>query len=95
MIPTEILEKYGMQTLDELLALHESMPDVYPDEKTTELDFYKGFLEKTDHIPNKIIEAQVLGTTVDDYTELLQYRQYARDEINRLQAETEADNTDE
>lgn len=43
------------------------------------------FLMVTDHIPNKIIEAQILGEPVEDYTEILRYRQLARDEINRVQ----------
>lgn len=43
------------------------------------------FLMVTDHIPNKIIEAQILGETAADYTEILRYRQFARDEINRLE----------
>lgn len=42
------------------------------------------FLMVTDHIPNKIIEAQILGEPAEDYTEILRYRQFARDEINRM-----------
>lgn len=47
-------------------------------------DFWRVFLLQTDHIPNKIVEAQALGETPEDYTEILNYRQFARDEINRL-----------
>lgn len=53
----------------------------------TEMTFYQTFLIQTDHIPNKIVEAQVLGIEIDDYTEILHLRQHARDEINRLRAE--------
>jgi len=46
---------------------------------------YMTFLIQTDYIPNKIIEAQVLGTSLnEDYTEILQARQIAREQINLL-----------
>ena len=46
---------------------------------------YQTFLIQTDYIPNKIIEAQVLGETLDeDYTEVLQARKYARQQISNL-----------
>lgn len=73
-ISTEILEKYHL-TNRELFD--------------TDLDFYKEFLKCTDHIPNKIIEAQATGKTLEDFTEILTYRQQARDEINRLEAAEE------
>lgn len=69
MIPIKILKKYEMAEKENYL---------------TEYDFYKTFLQQTDHIPNKIVEAQFLGSTVEDYTEILNYRQFARDEINKL-----------
>ena len=69
MIPKEILERYHMAEMD----WYES-----------EIDFYQTFLVVTDHIPNKIIEAQILGEPAEDYTEILRYRQFARDEINRI-----------
>ena len=69
MIREEILDRYQVGNRDR----YES-----------EYDFYMTFLAQTDHIPNKIIEAQVLGKSVEDYTEILEYRQLARDEINRL-----------
>ena len=70
MIPKEILERYNMAEM----YCYES-----------EIDFYQTFLIQTDHIPNKIIEAQILGEPAKDYTEILRYRQFARDEINRLE----------
>lgn len=69
MLPIEILKKYKMAPMEKYF---------------TEIDFYKTFLQQTDHIPNKIIEAQALGDTPEDYTEILNYRQIARNEINRL-----------
>lgn len=69
MIPKEIYERYHLADITE----YES-----------EYVFYYTFLIQTDHIPNKIIESQVLGETPEDYTKILQYRQFARDEINRL-----------
>lgn len=46
---------------------------------------YKAFLSQTDYVACKIAEAQFLGKTLDeDYTEVLQARQYARDKINEL-----------
>lgn len=78
MISQEILKKYNMVTLEEEKA-------ALGDTVNTEKMFYKTFLIQTDHIPNKIIEAQILNQSVDDYTEILNYRQLARDEINRLE----------
>lgn len=69
MIPKEVYTKYQLADITEY---------EYPQ------DFYHTFLIQTDHIPNKIIEAQILGEPVEDYTEILRYRQFARDEINRL-----------
>ena len=68
-IPQEIAEKY-----------HIADKEFYEND----LLYYETFLVQTDHIPNKIIEAQALGGTPEDYTEILQYRQLARDEINKL-----------
>mgnify|MGYP003303376845 CR=1 FL=1 len=77
MISQEILKKYNMKTLEEY-------KEDFGDSANTELLFYQTFLIQTDHIPNKIIESQALGNTPEDYTEILTYRQYARDEVNKL-----------
>lgn len=46
---------------------------------------YMTFLIQTDYIPNKIIEANFLGQPLDeDYTEILQARQFAREQIRIL-----------
>ena len=78
MIKIELLTKYKMVFLEEYKK-------VFGDSLETEKTFYQTFLNQTDHIPNKIIEAQILGEEVDDYTEILNYRKLARQEINRLQ----------
>ena len=70
MIPKEIYKKYLLADITEY-----ECPQ----------DFYRTFLIQTDHIPNKIIEAQILGEPAEDYTEILRYRQFARDEINKLE----------
>lgn len=78
-IKKEILEKYQMDDCQYYI-------DGFGEVEGT-LAFCSAFLKLTDHIPNKIIEAQVLGTTAEDYTEILSYRQQARNEINRLSSE--------
>lgn len=79
-IPMEILKKYGIiDTLEEMVS-----NSIHMTEREVVEEYYRGFLIATDHIPNKVVEAQILGTETDDYTEILNYRQFARDEINRL-----------
>lgn len=73
----EILEKYHMLTLDGYKSL-------FGDSLETEKEFYMTFLIQTDHIPNKIIEAQILGEEVDDYTDILMLRKAARNNINQI-----------
>lgn len=80
MFSEELLRKYNMATLEEY-------KEIFGDDVEVKIDYYRTFLIQTDHIPNKIIEAQVLGLEVDDYKEILECRQYARDEINRLRTE--------
>ena len=79
-IPMEILKKYGIiDTLEERVS-----NSIHTTEREVVEEYCRGFLIATDHIPNKVVEAQILGTETDDYTEILNYRQFARDEINRL-----------
>ena len=78
-ITNKVLLKYNMVSLDEYKEMFGNTLD-------TEITFYQTFLIQTDYIPNKIVEAQILGEEVDDYTEILNYRKLARQEINRLQA---------
>ena len=89
MIPTNILAKYEMATIDRYLS---------------EIDFYKTFLQQTDHIPNKIIEKLIedlaeatllnilevllhfITAVKVEYKEILRYRKQAREKINELEA---------
>lgn len=73
MTMNEVAKRYGLAPLETF------------QEEFLEIEFYESFLIQTDHIPNKIIEAQALGEPIKDYTEILEYRQFARDEINRLE----------
>lgn len=80
MIPNELLEKYYMKNLD-------GYKQDLGDSTDIEIMFYKAFLKQTDHIPNKIIEAQLLNEEYDDYTEILNLRKQCRAEINKIEAE--------
>lgn len=76
MIPQEILNKYEMDNLDHYIKGF--------GEKEGTLAFCRAFLVLTDHIPNKIIEAQILENSIDDYKNILELRQQARDKINEM-----------
>ena len=96
-IPTDVLNKYNMVTLEEYKEMDGDTID-------TERMFYETFLIQTDHIPNKIIERLVedlSGATLlnvlevifsfisavnVEYKEVLQYRKQAREMINKLNA---------
>ena len=78
MIPTEVLNRFSMQTLDWYKEQHGDTLD-------TEVTFYKTFLIVTDYVPSKMMEAQLAGETVnEDYSMVLQYRKEAREAINAL-----------
>ena len=76
MIPQEIYDKYGLNVNGD--------EDLEETPKLTRLILMNCFLKKTDHIPNKIIESEFLGNETTNYTDILLYRQYARDQINIL-----------
>lgn len=76
MIPQTILDKYEMDNMEYYIKGF--------GEKEGTLAFCTAFLTLTDHIPNKIIEAQILGSSIDDYKEILELRQQARDKINEM-----------
>lgn len=76
MFPKELREKYHIGTVEEY---KEMLGDL-----EGEIMYYQTFLIQTDHIPNKILEAQALDEEVDNYTEVLKYRKFARQEINRI-----------
>ena len=76
-ISKELLERYHVGTAEFYTALSGG------NESEGLKILYQTFLIQTDYIPNKIIEAQVLGETLDeDYTEVLQARKYARMQLN-------------
>jgi hypothetical protein len=50
------------------------------------LEFYHYFLQQTDFVSAKIIDAQILGVECKDYTNVLNARAYAREQINILEA---------
>ena len=69
-IPQEILSKYHICP-----ASFEENP----------VGVYHTFLIQTDYVPAKLAEAAFLGKSPDeDYTEVLNYRQSARDAINEI-----------
>lgn len=57
-----------------------------------QLEFYHMFLQETDFITAKIIEAQILGSTCKDYADVLSAREYAREQINALELTIEENN---
>lgn len=96
-IPQEILDKYGLPTLE---AFRENMV-----EGESEVMYWQQFLNATDYISNKIVDEliddlatatalQFITVFIDfikkiknDYNEELRCRKFAREEINRLQGE--------
>lgn len=76
-IPNNLVEKYEIPSIDYFF-------DKTNDNNLAEICYCEYFLAKTDHIPNKIIEAQILNKEVEDYTDILNLRQSARDRINEL-----------
>ncbi len=47
-------------------------------------DWYTTFLIQTDYIVSKAAEAQLMGESVDDYTDVLRARKIARSAINAI-----------
>lgn len=96
-IPQEILDKYGLPTLE---VFRENMV-----EGESEVMYWQQFLNATDYISNKIVDEliddlasatalQFITVFIDfikkiknDYNEELRCRKFAREEINRLQGE--------
>lgn len=96
-IPQEILDKYGLPTLE---VFRENMV-----EGESEVMYWQQFLNVTDYISNKIVDEliddlasatalQFITVFIDfikkiknDYNEELRYRKLAREEINKLQGE--------
>lgn len=100
MIPSNILEKYGiLESLEERLQISR---EIGISDNDATVDYYRSFLICTDHIPNKIVERLIedladatalefigvfikfLSDVKFNYNDILQYRKFAREEINRL-----------
>ena len=78
MIADYILQRYHIGAIEDYAALEGS-------QKAGEERMYRTFLLHTDYVPNKIVEAQALGIPLDqDYTEVLQARAYAREQLDLL-----------
>jgi hypothetical protein len=68
---------------DKLLTKYHIDKDFFTN---NQLGLYQTFLIQTDYVSCKIAEAQFLGKTLDeDYTEILQAREYAREQIRLLE----------
>jgi hypothetical protein len=75
MIPTELLEKYEMQTLEDFKAS-------FADDVPTEINFYKTFLIQTNDVINKLTEGAI---RTEDCSDELIYRDFARQRIAELE----------
>lgn len=83
MISKELMKRYKIRDVNFYVQLEGS-------EAAGTAAMYRSFLIQTDYIPNKIIEAQALGTPLDqDYTEILQARAYAREQISFMDSKKE------
>lgn len=78
----EIFLKINGFLLKDFLENHKTDEDYH--EANLIMDYYLIFLRNTDYIPNKLIEAQVLGAKCQDYNDVLAARQFAREEIDKL-----------
>lgn len=75
MIPTELLKRYEMQTLEDFKAN-------FADDVPTEINFYKTFLIQTNDVINKLTEGTI---HTEDCAEELTYRDFARQRIAELE----------
>lgn len=80
----KVFIKY-LGSLEAFLNNHKEFDENYNEKRET-LEYYQLFLKETDYIANKLIEAQVMGVECKDYSLELEARQYAREQINNLQA---------
>lgn len=77
-IATEILDKYNIGSIETYVAMS-------GDEEQGKIDFYKTFLIQTDYIITKTYEFATLGLEMDeDYTEVINARQFAREQVSNL-----------
>lgn len=83
-----IFKKYGW-TLDEWIFENQDFyegPGVN-NKLVCEQEFYQYFLEQTDYVCIKIVEAQILNVDCNDYIEVLKARDFARKRINDIKEE--------
>lgn len=78
MIPTNLLEKYNMKSL-------EGYKKDFGDSADTEITFYQTFLIQTDYIPLKLVEGSISSA---DVAEELKYREIARQEIAKIEGKS-------
>lgn len=77
-----LISKYNGVTLPEYLESHKHDDDY--DAPNYSIDYYMNFLKRTDYVPNKLIECQVLNVDCQDYTDILLARKFAREQIDSL-----------
>lgn len=70
MISNELIQRFHLFTIE---GYHHSTRD-----------WYLTFLATTDYIPAKAMEAQLLGESIEDYTEIIEARRWAREQINAI-----------
>ena len=76
-ISKELISKYKVVPLEELV-------EKIGIENIAKINFYQFFLENTDYLAMKLAEGLI---NKEDKAEEFEARQFARDEINRLQSE--------
>lgn len=79
MIPDEIMKKYNLPSITDWQAAVDA--GMYDDTR----ELYRMFLQKTDHIPLKLIEGSVSSA---DVAEELKYREIARQEIAKIEGKS-------
>lgn len=78
------MDKINKYEIPEPYCYEINVFDEYMSENDIDKEVWKIFLIVTDHIPNKIIEAQMLGEESKDYTNILKLRKTAREQINTI-----------
>ncbi len=83
-IPDTVLKTYNCLTLEEYRFM-------FPEIENKEEAIYRSFLNKTDHIPLKLIEGSISSA---DVAEELKYREIARQEIAMIEGKPYEPKTD-
>ena len=87
MISKEILKKYNVETIESRIEHGAS-------KEQAEEDTLRNFLTNTDYVANKIAEAIFLNEEIQDYTETLQMRKYARGRIDEIMKDKKINKVD-